>query len=68
MTTTIELPRRIYTDQALRQAIEAFANLCTASFTTEQNAYMLQVRTAQPQIRNEFLNYALGLSARELLR
>ena len=68
MTTTIELTRRIYTDEALHQTIKAFANLCTASFTIEEDAYMLQVTAAQPQISDEFLNYALGISAQELLR
>jgi hypothetical protein len=68
MTTTTALTQRIYTHQALQQTIEVFANICTASFTAEHDAYVLQITAPQRQICDEFLNYALSLSAQELLR
>lgn len=68
MTTTIVLTRRIYTQDALKQTAEAFAKLCTTSFTTEQDAYILRIDAQELQVIDELLNYALGLSAQELLR
>lgn len=68
MTIAIDLTRRIYTRDALQQTIEVFADLCKVSFKTEQDSFALQVTAPQPQISDEFLNYALGLSAQELLR
>jgi hypothetical protein len=68
MTTTTTLTRRIYTHDALQRTVEVFSNICAASFTTEHDAYLLQITAPQRQISDEFLNYALGLSAQELLR
>jgi hypothetical protein len=68
LTSTLTLTRRIYTADALQQTIEAFANLCTASFTSEEDAHLLCLTAPRPLVREEFLNYALALSAEELLR
>lgn len=67
MTTTIALTLRIYTHEALDQTIEAFANICTASFIAANDAYVLRITAPQQQIKDEFLNYALALSAQQLL-
>lgn len=68
LTTTITLTRRIYTSDALQHTVEAFANICTASFTSGADAHLLSVTASRPHVTDEFLNYALALSAQELLR
>jgi hypothetical protein len=68
LTSTITLTSRIYTPGALQQTVEAFANLCTASFTSEADAYILRITATRPHVKDEFLNYALALSAQELLQ
>ena len=68
MTTTIRLTRQIYIAEALRQTVVAFAGHCNASFSTEEESYVLQITTTEQQVKDEFLNYALGLSAQERLR
>jgi len=68
LTSTIMLTLRIYTPNALQQTVEAFAKICTASVTTQKEAHILRVTAPQPQVMDEFLNYALALSAQELLR
>lgn len=67
LTRTIILTRRIYTTAALQQTVEAFANICPASFTTGAEVHILCLATVQPQVTDEILNYALSLSAQELL-
>jgi hypothetical protein len=67
LTSTITLTRRIYSSGALQQTVVAFANICTASFTSGEDAHVLRVTAPQPQITDEFLNYALALSAQEFL-
>jgi len=67
MTTTISLTLRIYTQEALEQTIKAFANICTASFAAAHDVYVLRITAPQQQIKDEFLNYALALSAQQLL-
>ena len=68
LTSTLTLTRRIYTTEALQQTIAAFANLCSASFTSEAGAHVLCLTAPRAQVTDEFLNYALALSAQELLR
>jgi hypothetical protein len=68
LTSTITLTRRIYTPDAIQQTVEAFANICTASVTSREEAHILRVTAPRPQVMDEFLNYALALSAQELLR
>ena len=68
MTSTITLTRRIYTADALEQTVQAFATLCTASFTSGAAAHLLCLTAPRPHVTEEFLNYALVLSAQELLR
>jgi hypothetical protein len=67
-TITTTLTRRIYTIDALLQTIDAFSNTCKASFTPEHDAYVLQITATRLEMNDEFLNYALDLSAQELLR
>jgi len=67
MTTTIALTFRIYTQEAIEQTMKAFANICTASFTAVDDAYALRITAPQQQIKDEFLNYALALSAQQML-
>jgi len=68
VTSTITLTRRIYTSDALQQTKEAFANICTASFTSGTDAHLLCITATRPHVTDEFLNYALARSAQELLR
>jgi len=67
MTSTIILTRRIYTPDAIKQTMAAFANLCTASFTSGDSDHILILTEVRAQVTDEFLNYALALSAQELL-
>lgn len=64
---TISLTRRVYTPDAIRQTIETFANICEASFTVADDNCVLQIAGAGAQPVDEFLNYALALSAQERL-
>jgi hypothetical protein len=63
LTSTITLTRRIYTSGALKQTtVEAFANICTASFTSGQDAHIpdvIKVRNARFANRMN-LHLALG--------
>jgi hypothetical protein len=68
LTNTITLTRRIYTPEALEQTVKAFAKMCTASFKSGEDAHVLSITAMRPQITDEFLNYALALSAQEHLR
>jgi hypothetical protein len=68
MTTTIRLTRQIYTLEALQQTVAAFAGHCDASFSAEEESHVLQITTTNQQVKDEFLNYVLGLSAQEKLR
>jgi hypothetical protein len=67
-TSTHTLTRRVYTIAALTQTVEAFADICNASLTESEDAFILQITCTGDQGTDEFLNYALGLSAQELLR
>ncbi len=67
MTRTISLTRRIYTTDALQQTVKAFSALCTASFTSEAETHVLCLTAPRPHVADEFLNYALTLSAQEYL-
>jgi hypothetical protein len=68
MTSTIRLTQQVYTPEALRQTVAAFSDHCVASFSTEEESYVLEITTPKQQVKDEFLNYALGLSAQERLR
>jgi hypothetical protein len=67
LARTISLTLRVYTPDAIRQTIETFANICEASFTVTDENCVLQIAGTGPQPVDEFLNYALALSAQERL-
>ena len=67
LARTISLTRCIYTPDAIRQTIETFAGICDASFTVTEDDCLLQIAGAGSQPVDEFLNYALALSAQERL-
>jgi hypothetical protein len=64
---TIALTDQIYTPAAIRETIEAFRLACSASFTAAEATYILRMTAPDRHTRDEFLNYALALSAQELL-
>jgi hypothetical protein len=64
---TVSLTRRIYTPSAIRQTIEAFAHICDASLTVTEDDCLLQIAAPGRHSVDEFLNYALALSAQERL-
>ena len=68
LTNTIMLTRRIYTPGALQHTMEVFAKICTASFTSGEDAHILCLTASRPHVMDEFLNYALALCAQEVLR
>ena len=58
----------VYTPNALQKTIEAFSSLCEATFTTtEDNSLLVELSCPSQQSVDEFLNYALALSAQERL-
>jgi hypothetical protein len=62
------LTDRIYTANAIDETIKAFASLCEAEFTVrDDNTLLVKMSCPSQQVVDEFLNYALGLSARERL-
>lgn len=67
LARTVSLTRRVYTPDAIRQTIETFAGICEASFAITEDDCLLRIAGAGPQPVDEFLNYALALSAQELL-
>jgi hypothetical protein len=64
---TISLTRRIYTPEAVHQTMDTFAEICEASLTVKGDDCILQISSAGPHPIDEFLNYALVLSAQERL-
>lgn len=68
LTSTFTLTRCIYTPDALQQTVAAFAHICAASITSGDDAHILRITATRPHVTDEFLNYALALSAQELLR
>jgi hypothetical protein len=66
-TARFVLTSQIYTRNALDETADAFAKLCEIAITSEDDSHTLELSCAQPQIADEFLNYALALSAQELL-
>jgi hypothetical protein len=66
--TAIILTGCVYTPNALRETIEAFSSLCEATFTTtEDESLLVELSCPSQQLADEFLNYALALSAQERL-
>ena len=58
----------IYTPTAIKNGIEAFANVCEATEHEEDGHAIITIGTADDVIHGELLNYILTLSAEELLR
>jgi len=67
----VTLTRHVYTPAAIDQTIRAFHELCEVEAVVEREFTYLRfhVKTDGPiTVCDDFLNYALELSAQELLR
>jgi len=66
--SAIMLTGCVYTPNAVQKTIEAFSSLCEATFTiTEGDSILVELSCSNQQSADEFLNYALALSAQERL-
>jgi hypothetical protein len=65
---SIILTGYIYTPNALQKTIEAFSGVCDATLTTtEGDSLLVELSCPSQHSADEFLNYALALSAQEQL-
>lgn len=69
MVKELCLANVIYTDAAIRQTAADYENLCSVEIfpTSGGTRVRIYVADSNPLLVDEFLNYALGLSAEELL-
>jgi hypothetical protein len=67
LARTVSLTRRVYTPDAIRLTIETFAGICEVSLAITEEDCVLRITGTGLQVVDEFLNYALALSAQELL-
>ena len=68
--TEVTLTLDVYTPAAIEQTIRAFHHLCAAEAHVEGESthVRFELRTGSPStVQDDFLNYALDLSAQELL-
>ena len=57
----LKLNKNIYSEQAIKQTIEDFKNVCNCKFVKESSFFKIVIESEEENADKEFANYVLAL-------